>query len=350
MYQIPKEKLKLKSLIMSTIIRNEIKELVEIIHEQTNTILSYPERIPQIEIDIVRENLRKLYDLMRQIDKLNVSTIPETNVTVNIEELVHTEVKEEVKAEERVDSYLDFVATTFTNEPPVYEELNVNNIIEEEVKVHEPEKEIPLFTFMEVKEEDIDNQVIDEVVEIQPELIENAGQIDKLEEVEISKEEDSPTIQVVEQISVSEEKANPEPSLFGELIEKPFVVESSQSLTSDTKTVTQNHDSLKSEISAEEKVNAEKVGQSDKKAYNNFIGKPIDSLKRAIGINDKFQFINELFEGNMGRYNKTIDSLDSAGGLERANIIITELAIELEWDSEDKAYIQLQNYLLRRYN
>ena len=350
MYQIPKEKLKLKSLIMSTIVRNEIKELVEIIHEQTNTILSYPERIPQIEIDIVRENLRKLYDLMRQVDKLNFTSIQEPNVTVNIEELVHTEVKEEFKAEERVDSYLDFVATTFTNEPPVFEEPIVDTKKEEEIIILEPEKEIPLFTFMEVKEEDSDNQHIEAVAEIQPELMENAGQIDKLEEVEISTEEDNTTIPIVEQISVSEEKVHQEPSLFGELIEKPFVVEKPDPMTSDSNIETKKHDTIKSEIFTEEKVNAEKAVQADKKAYNNFIGKPIDSLKRAIGINDKFQFINELFEGNMGRYNKTIDSLDSAGGLERANIIITELAIELEWDSEDKAYIQLQNYLLRRYN
>ena len=46
--------------------------------------------------------------------------------------------------------------------------------------------------------------------------------------------------------------------------------------------------------------------------------RPVTSIKSAIGINDKFQYIRELFEGNAESFNKTVDELDALNNLNEA--------------------------------
>ena len=50
--------------------------------------------------------------------------------------------------------------------------------------------------------------------------------------------------------------------------------------------------------------------------------KPLSSLDEAIGINDKFLFIREIFDGNQEPYNQAIQKLESVGSLSDAMAII----------------------------
>jgi copper chaperone CopZ len=50
--------------------------------------------------------------------------------------------------------------------------------------------------------------------------------------------------------------------------------------------------------------------------------KPLLSLDEAIGINDKFLFIREIFDGNNDSYNQAIQKLESVGSLSDAMAII----------------------------
>lgn len=52
--------------------------------------------------------------------------------------------------------------------------------------------------------------------------------------------------------------------------------------------------------------------------------KPITSLSEAIGINDKFLFIREIFNGNSDLYNKTIINLDNSSCFDDARTIIMD--------------------------
>jgi hypothetical protein len=45
---------------------------------------------------------------------------------------------------------------------------------------------------------------------------------------------------------------------------------------------------------------------------------PIEDLRKAIGLNQKFQYINELFDGDSTRYNLLIDEVNSAASLDDA--------------------------------
>jgi len=77
--------------------------------------------------------------------------------------------------------------------------------------------------------------------------------------------------------------------------------------------------------------------------------KHIRDLKSAIGINEKFLFINELFKGNMKEYTDTIVLLSEAGTLKAALEILTPLKTKYEWREDSAAYTTLIDFLQRRF-
>ena len=75
----------------------------------------------------------------------------------------------------------------------------------------------------------------------------------------------------------------------------------------------------------------------------------INELREAIGINEKFLFINELFNGDMSRYNKIIDELDQFATLEGVNTYMLELKIQSQWSDDNPALIKLTELLHRKF-
>ena len=77
--------------------------------------------------------------------------------------------------------------------------------------------------------------------------------------------------------------------------------------------------------------------------------KPVADLISAIGINDKFLFLNDLFGGSMDKYNKSIRSLNSFSTLLGAKTYMSELQIEFQWDCNSDAYKKLADLIERRF-
>jgi hypothetical protein len=67
-------------------------------------------------------------------------------------------------------------------------------------------------------------------------------------------------------------------------------------------------------------------------------------LRTTIGINDKFLFINELFEGNMRIYDEAVQKLNASTNLAQADLLMLDLKIVYNWDSESptvKKFVEL---------
>lgn len=75
----------------------------------------------------------------------------------------------------------------------------------------------------------------------------------------------------------------------------------------------------------------------------------VGDLQRAIGINDKFLFVNELFSGSMEKYNRSIENLNDLKTLNGALIYLNELRIELQWNSNNEAYKKLLELVHRKF-
>jgi hypothetical protein len=74
--------------------------------------------------------------------------------------------------------------------------------------------------------------------------------------------------------------------------------------------------------------------------------KPLTNLKEAIGINDKFLFIRELFGGNQEAYNQAITRIDNAESLEDAKAVIMSYRGE---NKETDAVRQLLDLVKRKF-
>ena len=98
----------------------------------------------------------------------------------------------------------------------------------------------------------------------------------------------------------------------------------------------------------------EKPKQPEKKEekipVNKILKPAIDDIKKAIGINDKFQFTNELFKGNNDVYSMAIEKLNSSGTKESAMEYAMQLKEEYNWDLENETVKRLMELVERRYS
>lgn len=75
--------------------------------------------------------------------------------------------------------------------------------------------------------------------------------------------------------------------------------------------------------------------------------KPIHDLTKAIGINDKFLFIKELFNNDSERYNQTLKHLNQLTDLNDAIIYLQE---NFEWDATNEVAINFIDLVRRKFS
>lgn len=81
---------------------------------------------------------------------------------------------------------------------------------------------------------------------------------------------------------------------------------------------------LAEKFAAESSINENLAGQRRGGNEPRLVGKPIDSIHRNIGINDRFLIIRELFEGDADGFRELLQQLDDAGDYQKANDLLKE--------------------------
>jgi len=72
-------------------------------------------------------------------------------------------------------------------------------------------------------------------------------------------------------------------------------------------------------------------------------------IKAAIGINDKFEFINELFKGNTADYEASLQLLNDAVNHELALKVFNDLQKKYGWEQENETADRLQEMVERKF-
>ncbi len=75
----------------------------------------------------------------------------------------------------------------------------------------------------------------------------------------------------------------------------------------------------------------------------------LPDLKLQIGLNDKFQFANELFKENMQEFNIAIEQLNASETIDSAMNYIRDLKNLYEWDEESETVQRLLSVIEKRY-
>lgn len=78
---------------------------------------------------------------------------------------------------------------------------------------------------------------------------------------------------------------------------------------------------------------------------------PIKDLRKAVGINDRFLFINELFRGDESMYERSIKTINSFSIFPEAEYWINrELKVKLGWLSDHPTVLHFDQLVKRRFS
>jgi len=77
---------------------------------------------------------------------------------------------------------------------------------------------------------------------------------------------------------------------------------------------------------------------------------PITNLKAAISINQRLQFINNLFKGNVDLMNQSIDELNAVNDITEAELKLNELIKKMDWNVEYELFLSFKELVERRFS
>ena len=294
----------------------EIETLLNKMSNQVNFLIRKEMPMNQLDVDLLMENTRKLYDTICSIELgIRSEELGVRNEELGIEELGIEEFEEEDNDD---DELIDF-----ENEEESDEEADmVWDFTRDELGMRNEELGIEEFE----EEENDDDELIDfgnEEEDNEEELIIVEEEEDEVSDTE--EEEEDPITDSLSDTAVDSKK---------EVSEK----EEDSGIRA-YRIIRENIPTLGDMLEQSE----------DKSLAARLQRKPVSDLITAIGINDKFLFLNELFGGSMEKYNKSIRSLNSFSTLLGAKTYMSELQIEFQWDCTSEAYKKLNDLVERRF-
>jgi len=77
--------------------------------------------------------------------------------------------------------------------------------------------------------------------------------------------------------------------------------------------------------------------------------KPVVDLLKAIGINDKFRYINELFDGNSNEYNIAINQINACSEYTDADRYVANIREIYHWSDESEVVSLFMDLVERRF-
>lgn len=284
----------------------QIDEILNKMSNQVNFLIRNNKLMNQLDVDLLMENTRKLYDTLCSVKcNMDVDSIP-----MEIEEVEEEFGNSEIQEEEEFRS------------SGIQEEIEDEEEIEDVFESSEIEEEYEEFEsdFEDDIEEDLEEEEFgDSGVQDEEEIEDEEGE-EEFRDSGIQGEED-----IEEEKEEEQEEEQQEQEDSGIRAYKKVYTIDAQTLG----------DKLES--------------AADTSLAARLQRKPVADLAAAIGINDKFLLLNELFGGSMEKYNKSIRALNNFSTLLGAKTYMSELQIEFQWDCESDAYRKLDDLVERRF-
>ncbi|NQU51660.1 MAG: hypothetical protein HQ522_03880 [Bacteroidetes bacterium] len=208
----------------------------------------------------------------------------------------------------------------------------------EERKIEEVEKQVEKLEIeegvkseTEIKE---NSEVVQEKIIEQKEIVEEPiAEIEK-ELEEVSNEVIQPKEEIIEQI----EEVELEDEIAIDIVEEKDV-----ELEEEEQTEKADH-RLGDSFSKEKSVNDLMSGNSGKLEHK-LSNRPLANIQGAIGINDRFQFIRELFDGNAEIFSTAVSELDKMGDINEA---VEYLRQNYKWKKNETS-LKFVNLVKRRF-
>jgi len=162
------------------------------------------------------------------------------------------------------------------------------------------------------------------------------------EKVELVQEEEME--EVVAEVEVQEEKVSQQE----EQQEEPIINQEPQSYSDEVEleeVVEENISKTIGDSFLKEKSVNDLLGNGEGKLENKLSNSPVESIKGAIGINDRYQYIRELFNGSSETFSKTVGDLDQLGNIQEA---VSYLQQNYKWKKTETS-LKFVNLVKRRF-
>ena len=333
-----------------------IKREINLLQQQVDYLIRNEQPLGLLDLDVMMNRIHTLYDMMCSVN------LGEEPVTAN-------EAKQ--STEEELPVGVEEIKTLFGIQEETEED--------EEEDVEEPQDQEEVV--QEQEEENEDAYFIEEAGEDEPETKEDEPA--QLEDVKVSetkstdseKEEDINDFSFILNFEPSEPDEEPQEEPQEEPKVEPKEEPVSVFTTGDEIEMTIPHLEDEPPVQKEEEIvyGPVVIGDMEDRDDNGFeleqpetlgdlyqqkqeatLGEKLQhgsvrDLQSAIGINDKFLFVNELFGGSMEKYNRSIENLNDLKTLNGALIYLNELRIELQWNSNNEAYKKLLELVHRKF-
>ena len=280
--------------------KNQVKELTEGMQRLcavANRIVAQKGQVSRIEVDLLLDDLRNLYDIALQ---LGGDALPEPPA----EEVVHDSETVHPKNDE---AHMMAMMSTLAAMAPAPEPEPEPEPEPAPEPVPEPEPE-PI-----VAKEPEPEPVV--VPEPEPEPEPESASLPPMEELE-----NNDNALLFDEIIIEPEAPQaaevPAPEVPEPPVEKPVAQQSSLL------------DYLNQQPA--QRTIGETLGVG--KPLQNNLERKVDDLRTVININDKFSFMSELFHNNMKAYNDFIMHLNATAGRDEALAHVREVAAQQKWD------------------
>ena len=212
----------------------------------------------------------------------------------------------------------------------------------------------------------------DVIVSAAPVIEEEEKPVEKMDDFSNAKEEigNETTQKIVEELVVDEEEIEAE---LGQIKEKAETINKISShvnpvlafdFDNDIPTFAQQNTSDEFLGSPQSEINESIGRQQETSSLNDHLrsnnaelsetladNSPIKDLRKAISVNDKFAFVNELFRGDEAMYNRSIKTVNNFSIYPEAEFWIRrELKTKLGWDEKSDIVKHFDHMVRRRFN
>ncbi|MFA6924473.1 MAG: hypothetical protein WC223_09495 [Bacteroidales bacterium] len=212
------------------------------------------------------------------------------------------------------------------------------NILSKEQKIPQIELDITMNYLRELYEQFCILNKINNITGVEKTDIEEKREITK--EIKIENKKISETTEIKEEVKLVQQDKKEEIKTTGK-----------------TKTTTpldlfgDSISILKDKFQTEPTFNDKMSGETeDKRILSRIQNQTSKDIKTSIGINEKFLFINELFDGNMEDYNDAINFLnENCSEISEAENYISGLSEKYNWDKNKSSFGILKNLVEKRF-
>ena len=338
----------------------QIDGILNKMSNQVNFLIRNNKLMNQLDVDLLMENTRKLYDTLCSVKcNMDVDSIPmEVEEGLEgeeeheeIEELEGEEEHEEIEELEGEEEHEEIEELEGEEEHEEIEELEGE---EEHEEIEELEGEEEYEEIEDEEDEDLEDDFeSSRILEFESSIQEEYEEFERDFEEDIEEDlEDEEGLEDDEELEEQEEQEEIEDE--EENLESSKVLEFEDSVPEEQSSVPEEQDSGIRAYKKVYTIEPQTLGDKLESAEDNSLAarlqrKPVADLASAIGINDKFLLLNELFGGSMEKYNKSIRALNNFSTLLGAKTYMSELQIEFQWNCESDAYKKLDNLVERRF-